>query len=54
MGAPFDGNWADVSAAYFVGLGGGEVVWLLLSIAACILALIVGGRHERHAYDNVK
>ena len=52
MGAPFEGDWSKVTEAYFVGFGGGEWMWLLLSIAACIIALVIGGRHEKHAYSN--
>ena len=46
IGAPFEGSWdAVVDAAYYNGAGG-ELIWLLISIALCILACVVGHRHE--------
>lgn len=54
MGAPFDGNWADVTGAYFVAYGGGEVAWTIITIACCILAMTVGSWHEKHCYEKAK
>ncbi|MGH1406516.1 MAG: hypothetical protein ACRBBJ_08180 [Rhodomicrobiaceae bacterium] len=54
MGAPFEGNWVDVKAAYFVSLGGGEIAWTIITVGFCILALTVGSWHEKHAYEKVK
>lgn len=54
MGAPFDGDWADVAGAYFVGSGGSDAIWLFISIALCLLAMVVGGRHEKHAYEKAQ
>lgn len=51
IGAPFDtGTWEGVEAGYYTGLGGGEAIWLYVSIAMCVLALIVGHIHEAQAY----
>lgn len=52
MGAPFDtGTWSGITGTYFTGAGGSmTTVWLFVSIALCILALILGGRHEKEAY----
>ncbi len=49
IGAPFT-NWADVAGAnYYTGLGGGEFIWLLVSIVLCLLALFIGHGHESKA-----
>lgn len=52
FGSPVeDGSWNSMSdAAYYTGLGGGEAVWLFVSIGLCVLALIVGLVHESHSY----
>ncbi|MBX2836120.1 MAG: hypothetical protein KTR35_04640 [Gammaproteobacteria bacterium] len=51
VGAPFDGGWETVAdAAYYPGLGSGEAIWLYISIAMCVIALIVGHIHEGKAY----
>lgn len=53
MGAPFDtGTWTGVTGAYYTGLGGAEMLWLVVSIGMCLLALYVGGKHEKESYDN--
>ncbi len=52
MGAPFDtGTWTGVAGAYYTGLGGAEMLWLVVSIVLCLAALIIGGRHEKESYD---
>lgn len=49
MGAPFEGSWDAVKdAAYYAGAGG-ELIWLLISIALCLAALWVGHKHESKA-----
>ncbi len=49
-GAPFDtGTWAGVTESYYAGAGG-EFVWLMISIALCVVALIGGAIHEGRAY----
>ncbi len=52
MGAPFDtGTWSGITGTYFTGAGGSmTTVWLFVSIALCILALVLGGRHEKESY----
>lgn len=54
MGAPFEGNWSSVTEAYYVGAGGGEVIWMIIAIALCVGALFVGARHETQAYAKTK
>lgn len=53
MGAPFDtGTWTGVTAEYFTGAGGAmPTIWLFVSIALCVLALFVGGKHEQESYE---
>ncbi len=56
MGSIFD-TWNDVVAnggAYYPGAGGGsgaEWTWVLISIAICVGALWIGGRHETEAFN---
>jgi len=51
--SPFDaGSWNGVEGAYYMGMGSSwELIWLIVSIVLCIMALWVGGRHESAAYD---
>ena len=54
MGSVFD-SWSAVDGAYYMGAGTSwEVIWLLISIAMCIIALIGGARHELDAYKNAE
>ena len=57
MGSSFD-SWDAVEGAYYMGAGTSwEVIWLLLSITMCVVALWIGARHELDAYkkaDNGK
>ena len=49
MGAPFEGSWDAVKdAAHYAGAGG-EAIWLIISMILCVLALIMGHRHESKA-----
>ena len=52
LGSPIeDGSWNSVAdAAYYAGHGGGEAVWLIVSIVLCVVALFVGARHESQSY----
>ncbi len=47
-------DWAAVEGAYYTGHGSGEVVWLLIAIALCVVPLVVGSRHELDAYKKLK
>ena len=47
-------DWAAVEGAYYTGYGSGEMWWLLLAIVLCIVALVVGSRHELDAYKKLK
>lgn len=52
FGSPIeDGSWNSMTdAAYYAGHGGGEAIWLIISIVLCVVALYVGARHESEAY----
>lgn len=53
MGWPFETpGWENVIAeksAYYVGLGS-EQMWLWVSVAICVIAVLAGGKHEADAY----
>ncbi|NHB76230.1 hypothetical protein [Rhodobacter calidifons] len=42
-------GWDAVEGAYYAGMGS-EALWLALSIALCVAALVLGARHEKAAY----
>lgn len=46
IGAPFESWDAVAGASYYTGLGGGELIWLIISIALCVLSILVGHKHE--------
>lgn len=55
MGSPLaEASWNGVEGAYYAGAGGGELLWLLVSIGICGLALFVGLIHEGHSYSKAK
>lgn len=46
-------NWTAVEGAYYAGIGS-EAVWLFLSMALLVAALVAGARHEKAAYRKAK
>lgn len=53
MGSSFS-SWDAVEGAYYMGAGTSwEVVWTLVAIGVCVLALISGSKHELDAYKKV-
>lgn len=53
MGSSFD-NWDTVTGAYYMGANSSwEVIWTLVALAICIIALIAGSRHELDAYKKM-
>lgn len=42
-------DWAAVEGAYYAGQGS-EALWLAISIALCVGALVLGAMHEKAAY----
>ena len=54
MGSAFE-SWDAVEGAYYMGAGTSwEVIWLVVSIVMCIVALIAGSRHEKEAYKKAE
>jgi len=56
MGFPYESaTWDAVDGAMYMG-SGGSMPWLftLLSIAACVVLLWIGNRHEHQLYDKYK
>lgn len=49
MGTSID-DWANVAGAYYTGAGSSEMFWLIVSAALCVIALVVGAKHELDAY----
>ncbi|MEM1160057.1 MAG: hypothetical protein AAGJ28_03925 [Pseudomonadota bacterium] len=50
MGWPFDeASWNSVEGAYYSAIGS-EMLWLVISAALCVIALVVGLMHEKSAY----
>lgn len=47
-------DWAVVEGAYYTGYGVGEVFWLIVAVALCVVPLVVGSRHELDAYKKLK
>ena len=47
-------DWAAVEGAYYTGYGSAELFWLILAIVLCVLALIVGARHEHSSYKKLR
>jgi len=46
-------DWAAVDGAYYAGAGS-EAIWLILSIALCVGALVYGSLHEKGAYRKAR
>ena len=47
----FTDTWNDIAGAMYIGQGTSwEVIWLALSVGCCVLALVVGSKHELDAY----
>jgi hypothetical protein len=42
-------SWAAVEGAYYAGMGS-EGLWLAISVALCVGALVMGALHEGSAY----
>lgn len=54
MGSHFD-NWAFVEGAYYMGANTSwEVIWTLVAVGLCVIALVSGSRHELDAYKKLK
>ncbi|MGI9387333.1 MAG: hypothetical protein ACR2OX_07865 [Methyloligellaceae bacterium] len=53
MGSPLPtASWNGVEGAYYMGMNTTwEPIWLFVSIAMCVMAVWVGGKHEADAYS---
>ena len=50
MGWPFDeASWNNVEGAYYSAVGA-EMFWVLASAVICVIALVMGAKHELDAY----
>ena len=50
MGSAFE-TWNDVAGPLYMGANTSwESIWLWIAVALCVVALIVGSRHELDAY----
>lgn len=47
-------SWDGFEGAYYMGVGGWELIWLVVSIILCIAALYVGAKHELDAYKEAE
>ena len=50
MGWPFEeATWNVAEGAYYAAVGS-EMMWFIISAALCVVALVVGSKHELDAY----
>ncbi len=56
MGFPFDtADWAVVEGAMYMGAGGGApLIYTLISVACCVVALWIGNSKEHKLYENYR
>ena len=54
MGSEFT-DWAQATGPIYMGANSSwEVIWFLVALVLCVLALIGGSRHELDAYKKLK
>lgn len=54
MGSAFT-DWAQATGPIYMGANTSmEVVWTLVAAGMCIVAMIIGSRHELDAYKRMK
>lgn len=54
MGWPFDeASWNAVEGAYYAAQGT-EFLWVLISVGMCVVACVIGSKHELDAYKRAK
>jgi len=55
VGSPVEGTWDSVAgAAYYTGLGSGELIWTLIAAGICVIAILVGGAQESRSYKKME
>ena len=53
MGSAFD-TWNEIAGPIYMGANSSwEMTWTLVSAAVCVLALVIGSRHELEAYKKM-
>jgi len=54
MGSAFS-NWEEFTGPIYMGAGTSwEIIWTLVAAACCVMALVVGSRHELDAYRRLE
>lgn len=54
MGSAFS-DWAQFEGPIYMGANSSwEVIWTLVAAVFCIVALVIGSRHELDAYKRMK
>ena len=54
MGSAFS-DWVMFEGPIYMGANSGwEVIWTLVAAAMCIVAMVIGSRHELDAYKRLK
>ena len=54
MGSAFS-DWAQFEGPIYMGANTSwEVIWTLVAAVLCVIALIIGSRHELDAYKRMK
>ena len=52
MEAPFEANsWNGITGAIYTGYGSVEMLWIIVMLAMVAIAVVIGWRHEHHAYE---
>jgi hypothetical protein len=55
MEAPFEAtSWDGITGPIYTGYGSVEGLWLLVCLALIVVAIVIGWRHEDHAYKATK
>ena len=53
MGSDFS-SWDAVTGAYYMGANSSwEVIWTVVAVAVCVIALVAGSKHELDAYKKI-
>lgn len=47
-------DWANATGPMYTGAGGAEMMWTIVAAVICVVALIVGSKHELSAYRKLK
>lgn len=48
-------DWAEATGAMYIGSNSSwEVIWFLVAVGICVIALVMGSKHELDAYKRLK